>query len=362
MMSQSKLRVLMVGESPNLRGGIASVQKLILESISPEIVYTHIATVSAYPSDPNLPKIIVFCRSLGMLLICLLRQKHDLIHIHISERGSVYRKLIVASLGLVFRTPTILHTHGSEFHLFYPKQPQIIKWLINRVFSRCNGFIVLSESWKKFYIDNIRLSPSQVIVMPNPVKIPLQIPNRHNSNKVKFVFLGRIGQRKGAFDLIRAFATLPTHLLNCSELVLAGDGDGDEARSLVEELNLGNCVVFDWLSSHQRDELLAESHVFVLPSYNEGLPMALLEAMSWALPVITTPVGGIPELIQDGHNGFLVNPGDMNCLSQVMQKLIQDESLRLVLGHNAINSVKPYGIEKYCSFLTETYKSISSFK
>lgn len=358
-MTKSKIKVLMIGESPLLRGGIASVQKLIFENTSSDIIFTHIATVSAYPKDPNLPKIFNFCWAIGRLLLHLIKRDGDLIHIHISERGSAYRKLIIGFIALLFRTPFILHAHGSEFHLFYSQQAAIIKWIMTWVFRRCDTFIALSESWKKFYLDNFGLLSQQVIVMKNPVKLPLQIPARQSYNKVKFVFLGRIGERKGAFDLIRAFASLPKNLIDASELVLAGDGEGNVARSLVKELSLEYCVtILDWLDSHQRDELLAKANVFVLPSYNEGLPMSLLEAMSWALPVITTPVGGIPELITHEYNGLLVQPGNVSQLSASIKKLIQDESLRISLGDEAIKSIVPFSVEKYCRHLVEIYQAI----
>jgi glycosyltransferase involved in cell wall biosynthesis len=357
-MSQSQLQVFMVGESPTLRGGIASVQKIILENISSDINFTHIATVSAYPSDPKLPKIVVFCRAIVKLFIHLIKRDIDLIHVHISERGSIYRKLVVAFLALLFRTPIVLHAHGSEFHLFYGKQPQIIKRLIDWVFSKCNRFLVLSESWKKFYVNQVGLSPNQVIVIPNPVKLPLQVPQRYGSDKVKFISLGRIGERKGSFDLLRAFASLPHSLLERAELILAGDGESDVAASLVRELNIKDHVtIFDWLDPHQRDKLLSEVNVFVLPSYNEGLPMALLEAMSWGLPAITTPVGGIPEVISHESNGLLVPPGDINLLSAAIQKLIENEDLRSCLGHEAVRTVAPLSAENYCHHLTRIYHS-----
>lgn len=356
-MSQYQLKILMVGESPTLRGGIASVQKIILENTFDNVVFTHLATVEAYPSDPTLPKVFVFCRAIVTLLMHLIKRDIDLIHAHISERGSVYRKLIVASLALLFHTPIILHTHGSEFHLFYEKQPEIIKWTMNNIFSRCNKFFVLSESWKKFYVQRVGLSPEQVIVMPNPVKIPLQAPKRQGADKVKFISLGRIGERKGSFDLLRAFASLPKNFLERSELILAGDGERDTAFSLVKEFNLENYVtIYDWLDSQQRDKFLLEVDVFVLPSYNEGLPMALLEAMSFALPVITTPVGGIPEVVTHKYNGLLVQPGDVYFLSEAIKILIEDESLRLCLGHEAAKTVIPFSAERYCHCLNKIYQ------
>jgi glycosyltransferase involved in cell wall biosynthesis len=356
MKNMLKIRVLMVGESPHLRGGIASVQKLILKNVPANISITHLATVDSYPSDPNLPKILVFIRALAKLLLYLVRKDIDIVHIHLSERGSAIRKMIVAALVILFHTPLIIHAHGSEFHLFYPKLPWIMRWVMRSVFSKCDRFVVLSNSWKSFYLEKLDFSPEQVVVLENPVVIPPQIPNCSTDSMVNLLFLGRVGERKGAYDLLKAFSALPSNLLESSKLLLAGDGEIDLAIRLSHELNISDRVtVLGWLDSNERNNLLSKVDVFILPSYNEGLPMALLEAMAYALPVITTPVGGIPELITHKANGLLVTPGNIKELTQSLKLLIEDEELRATLGSAALISIKPFNINQYCDSLIRLY-------
>jgi glycosyltransferase involved in cell wall biosynthesis len=128
----------------------------------------------------------------------------------------------------------------------------------------------------------------------------------------------------------------------------------------VQELNLGQCVtILDWLNPEQRDIYLAKTDVFVLPTNNEGLPLALLEAMGWGLPGITTPVGGIPELVTSGKDGILVEPGNVEQLSQAIKSLIDDKDLRLTLGKNARAKVEPLNIHNYCASLIALYRSAS---
>lgn len=352
----NQLKILMLGESLCKQGGIVSVEKLILSQAPSEVQIQHISTLE---EGSRVHKIVVFGRALWELLWRLLRSEADLLHIHLSERGSTFRKATLTLIALVFRKPVVMHAHGSEFPAFFSKLPQWIKQGLIWIFCRCTLFIVLSESWKNFYIDSLGLEAGQVLVLPNPVKLPPQVPHRKGSSKVNFVFFGRIGQRKGVFDLIRAFATLPPEQKTNSGLTLAGDGDVEQARSLVESLDLINHVtVLDWLGPDQRDALLAKADVFVLPSYNEGLPMALLEAMAWGLPVITTPVGGIPELVTQAQNGLLVNPGDIQQLSEAIQSLIENETLRLSLGNAARVSVLSFDIKKYCCSLVSSYRSV----
>jgi glycosyltransferase involved in cell wall biosynthesis len=346
----------MLGANLEQNGGIATVEKLVLKHAPPDIQIQHI---TSHDEGSITHRLIVFGRALAAFVWILLRRKTDLVHIHLSDGGSALRKAILTLIGSVFRKPVLMHAHGAEFHSTYFGLPKWAQQGLSGIFRRCDAFIVLSKTWQDFYVLNLGLNTEQVFVLPNPTELPAQVPHRTNATKVSLVFFGRIGERKGAFDLIKAFANLPAKLKDRSELILAGDGELEQGRKLVETLNLTQHVTFlGWIDAQARDVLLAKADVFVLPSYNEGLPMALLEAMGWSLPVITTPVGGIPELVTDSKNGLLVNPGDIQHLSEAMQSLIESEDLRLLLGSTARVSVMPLDIKNYICSLLGIYRSV----
>jgi glycosyltransferase involved in cell wall biosynthesis len=351
-----KMRIIMLGASLTQNGGIATVEKLILKHASPDI---HIEHITSHDEGSITHRLLIFGRAVGALLWKLLRGETDLLHIHLSDGGSALRKAILTLIAFMFRKPVLMHAHGAEFHLTYFGLPKWAQQGLSGIFRRCNGFIVLSKTWQEFYVLNLGLNTKQVFILPNPTELPEQVPHRTNASKINLVFFGRIGQRKGAFDLIKAFAKLPADQKDRSYLILAGDGELEQGRDLVENLNLTEHVTFlGWIDAKQRDMLLAKADVFVLPSYNEGLPMALLEAMGWGLPSITTPVGGIPELVSSSKNGLLVTPGDIQQLSEAMQSLISNESLRLSLGSAARETVAPFDIKTYCCRLSNIYQSI----
>lgn len=356
MNEKKLLKVIMLGAGLNVMGGISSVEKLILEHGVKEVELKHIPTLE---DGSKLKKIIVFAKALIKFLITLITKKVDLIHIHFSSQGSTVRAAILIIISVVFKKPVILHAHGSGFNIFYGNLPSWIQQIINRLFSLSSSFIALSNSWKKFYINNLYLEEQKIIVLPNPVKFSKQIVNRENSNIVNFLFLGRIGKRKGAFELIQAFSHIPSHDRNRTNLTIAGDGDVERARNLVTDLKLTPQVtILDWVNSSQRDALLAKSDVFVLPSYNEGLPMAMIEAMSFGVSIISTPVGGIPELISHGENGLLITPGNIKELSSAMQSLIENEEIRNSLAVKGKQSVASLDIEKYCLSLKSIYEKV----
>jgi glycosyltransferase involved in cell wall biosynthesis len=264
---------------------------------------------------------------------------------------------------LLLRKPVILHSHSADFHVFYATLPRIIQAGLSWIFRQATRFIVLSHSWKNFYVENLGLEPEQIIVLPNPVKFPVKVSQSNQSGRVNFLFLGKIGERKGAFDLISAFSAMPLTQRKKATMIIAGDGEGSKAREMTERLDLNQSItILDWVDEQQRDDLLSKANIFVLPSYNEGLPMALLEAMSWGLPVITTPVGGIPELISTAKNGLLVTPGKIEQLSAAMQSLIENETLRMSLGNAAKESVRPFEIDKYCDRLACIFKECCDLK
>ncbi len=364
------LRILMLGAGLDVQGGITSVEKLMLENAPTGLQIRHVPTFAK--GSPAL-NIRTYLQAIGTLVQVLLRRKVDIVHIHFSERGSTLRKFNLALITLIFRQPLVLHCHGATYQEFYAQLPQIGKFLVTTVFSKCSKFIALSSSWRDFCVDKFNLKPEQAVVMLNPVILPPNIPDRTDHTSVNLVFLGRIGNRggaldavssfpqqdKGAFDLIRAFAALPIVDRQLAKLAIAGNGDIDAAQQLIATLGIADRVtIHSWLNPTQRDQLLAASDVFVLPSYHEGLPMSMLEAMAWELPVIVTPVGGIPEVVTTGENGLLVTPGNQAELQNALQQLIQDPILRSNLGQAGRETVQSLAIDSYMVKMSGLYTAI----
>ena len=351
----------MLGASLQQRGGIAAVERLIIKHLSPKIELHHITT---HDEGSIAHRIMVFFIAVVKLLFVLLSMDINLVHIHISERGSVVRKMTLIVICFVFRKPVLLHTHGAEFHLFYEKLNLYARKLICLIFAKCRGIIVLSKNWREFFIDKLSLKKNKIFLLYNPVEIPLR---RHEAKRTKkqiqFVFMGRIGYRKGAFDVLKAFWRLPIELRQRSNIVLAGDGDIRNGQEMIRRLKLGNRIFFSgWIDGAKKEELLAQSDVFLLPSYNEGLPMSILEAMSWGLPVIASSVAGIPDIVREHVNGVLITPGNISQLTEAMKLLIKDETLRLRMGIAARQTAESFAIKPYCYALTRIYQSMMALE
>ncbi len=347
------LRIVTLGPGLHQQGGMATVQNLIVNYPAEGLRIQHI---SIHEEGSLAHRLGVFGVGLRRFLGCLLTRQVDVVHLHVSERGSVLRVGWLVWLAVLFRQPVIMHTHGCEFHLFFEQLPRLVRGLVALTFRRCAAVIALSDSWRQYYIQHCRLDPNRVVVLLNPVKVPPILPQRPQSDRIKFVFLGRIGQRKGAFDVIQAVAQLPRSQQQQLEVGLAGDGELVPAQALIEQLQLEHCVkLLGWIDADMRDRLLSEADVFLLPSHNEGLPVAMLEAMAWGLPVIVSPVGGIPELVTHQQHGFLVEPGDVGAIAQAMQTLLLQEPQRSRLGQTARQRVQCLDVTQYHQALRQLY-------
>jgi len=350
----------MVGPTLEQQGGMATIEQLIMRQPYEDVDIQHLAS---HDEGTVVHRLLVFSSALFRFILLLVAQRVDIVHFHVSERGSVARKSLLVCLARLFRKPVVMHTHGCEFHVFYERLPSFLQHIVVRIFQSCAYVITLSQSWKQYYETQLSLPPEHVIVLHNPVELPEQLPERKGNSTVRFAFLGRVGQRKGAFDLIKAYAQLSPEHKQCSELTLAGDGVVEQAHEMVKELDLEDQVsVLGWINPEERNQLLQSVDVFVLPSYNEGLPVAMLEAMAWGLPVITTPVGGIPEVVTHAKDGILVQPGNLEQLTGSLERLIEDEELRLKMGNNARSRVTPLSLDTYYVALAGLYWSAGGHK
>jgi glycosyltransferase involved in cell wall biosynthesis len=350
-----RVRVLQFGPSLNVRGGITSVERLICDYLPPYVSMRHVATME---DGSAIAKASMFARSVHELRRALESLDPTIVHIHFASRGSTLRKMILAEMVSRAGRPLILHAHGSEFDEFHRKLPAAVRRNVNRSLQRANVFITLSTQWRDFYVQECELSPSQVVVLANPVRVPNEVPARDGRKEVQFIGLGRLGERKGTYDLVKAFVGLPEALRNRARLVLAGDGDVEGVRKLAAPAG-DRIVVLSWIDSAERDRLLAQSDVFALPSRAEGVPMALLEAMANGLPSITTPVGGIPDVFRDGVDGTMVTPGDVDQIRAAMVHFITDDAARLVAGRLAREQARQYDVHVYARRLADIYQRIA---
>jgi glycosyltransferase involved in cell wall biosynthesis len=317
------------------KGGIATVLNVLntgfFQHWNMRLIKTHTGQTIFF----GLNRFFIFLSSFIKLLTYLTFYKVGIVHIHMASRGSYIRKSLMVRVTKFFSAKVILHLHGGEFQEFYNTECNAVKQRhIRQTFDLVDAVIVLSTQWHT-WIRTIMQHPEKAHVVYNAVET-LEL-DRSSIEQGLILFLGRLGERKGVKDLIDAFAivlkTIPS-----ARLALGGDGELLSFKQQVDRLGISDCVDFlGWVAGEQKNAWLSKADVYCLPSYNEGFPMAVLEAMSANIPVVASTAGGIPDAISDQVDGLLIEAGDVENLAKKLIEIIANRELNQRLSTSAKN-------------------------
>ncbi|MCG7965162.1 MAG: glycosyltransferase family 4 protein [Candidatus Thiodiazotropha taylori] len=312
-------KIIVVGTSG--KGGIKSV----IESYEKSGFYSknNMIFIASCSDTSLLKRIYLSLKAFIIILFYTLAGKVTLIHMHMSMRGSFFRKLIIFHISKLRKTPVILHLHGSEFKVFYNNSSTVLRKMIKYLFDSVSCVVVLSEMWKSYLSE---ITDAKIEVINNFVPDIYCIPDK-DKYRYNILFLGEFGKRKGIYDLLDVFPDIasacPNVLLNC-----AGNGEIENVNKIIYEKKLSkNVKNHGWISGNKKKSIMNESSIFVLPSYNEGLPMSIIEAMSCSMAIVSTNVGGISELVNH-NNGYLIEAGDKEKLKSSIIKLLTMEHVQ----------------------------------
>jgi glycosyltransferase involved in cell wall biosynthesis len=331
--------VLMVGTDLEGMGGVRAVVQGYLDGGLFQrypCVY-----VASHRAGSTWVKITTALKAWLRVAVLLRRLDAPLVHVQTASRGSFWRKFVVCLLARAAGRPYIVHLHGGGFARFYQDESGSLgRRLIRGTLAHAALVIALSEEWRQ---QLLRICPTaRIEVLHNAVVIPdIHGPRPREPEpggpmgQPTLLFLGHLLRDKGVYDLVRAFALIAPKFPR-ARLVLGGVGDLETVRQLAAQLEIPRRVSCPgWLDAERKTAAFAGSLAFLLPSYAEGMPMALLEAMSWGLPVIATPVGGIPRVVEHEVTGLLIAPGDIEGCATQMERLLADPLLRERLGSAA---------------------------
>ena len=315
-------------------------------------------TLNYYPIYKNGGKLVKgwwFLTSYARLAFRMLTdRKVEIIHQHTAADGSFWRNAQLVRLCKFFGKKVILHIHASRFKDFHDEASPDDRKRIIQTLKSTDRLIVLSESWKQWFM-GIGIEEDKLTVLHNITPEPTIIPEvRHEDGKVRFLFLGEIGPRKGVFDILRGLAAHRSEAEGRLVLHVGGNRNEKELLDTISSNRLEEMVVFEgWVSGRKKLELLNLADVYILPSFNEGLPISILEAMSYGCPIISTPVGGIPEVVDS--NGILVTPGDSEQIWKAMKRYIDDPAIIESESKASKRNVETYLPQHVMNHLKEIY-------
>jgi glycosyltransferase involved in cell wall biosynthesis len=342
-------------------GGIGRMALYLARAWGERSPHTPLRIVDTYGPNRKLLMPLWFARAFLQVGAAGLLGRIAVLHVNVSERGSFLRKGALVGLGRTLRVPVVLHCHGADLVEDVRGAGRLKRRLIAAVFKSSACVLVLGECWRRFVVGELGLPAGKVRVLWNAVPDPGRPAPRADESVANILFLGRLGERKGVPELLAALAdpllqALPWHA------TLAGDGQVDRFRAIADRLGLGERVTFTgWISEHEARRRLAAADLLVLPSRNEGLPIAILEAMSYGVPVVATPVGAVADAVREGRTGLLVPPGDPVALARALATLVASPDLRRTLGAQArATFLADFSLDAHVDQLRGAYDSVAA--
>jgi glycosyltransferase involved in cell wall biosynthesis len=260
--------------------------------------------------------------------------KPKIAHFPITSYWNLEKSLLMLFTSKVLiRNITIGHLHGGSFDEFWDQLHPIRKFYSKFLFKSLDHMILLGDYWKNYFENNINVKKLSIVYNPisNNFEDSFLNFNREYSGK-SFLFIGSLGERKGIYDLIKVFINEN----NSAILNLIGPYE-----TILDETKIRRYVTNDSIqicgAKYDEDKIHAykDNDIFIMPSYNENLPLVILEAACAGMPIITTPVGALPEFFTHLENIYFVQPGNKAELTAAIKYLLNNQNERQRLGENA---------------------------
>jgi len=333
--------IAMIGAAPETRGSIAAVVDAYrTHGLFKRWPLHYIAT----SRDGTLAEKVTLLGHAGRDFAALLAQHRRLVvHVHATAGAGFWREAAFMGAALAAGCPLVVQLHGNGFDTS-------IRWFLERAAVVCVP-CEASRTW-------VRSVARKADVMLAPPPVALSVPEQAAKPNL-VLFLGRLDAKKGIYDLLDAVAGLRGAVPDV-RLVCAGDGDRVGVARYAERLGIADAVKFTgYVGASGKRALLEHAAVFALPSYDEALPVSLIEAMSAGIPVVASPTGGIAEVVSDGASGLLVPPGDKGGLERALRRLLIDRELAARLGKSARESARArFSPERALSIIENLYESL----
>lgn len=347
----------MIGVDKSTQGGMWTVVENYLNNKNFVKVNNLIYIPTSVTNCSVLKRLLFTCKAYARIMKVYRKANFSIVHVHMSERASIKRKGIVMKYAKKRGAKIVLHMHGAEFEVLYKEMNETKQASVKKILNLADKVIILGEYWRDF-IGGLLNDPSKICVVYNAVTVPKNYKYNQKSNNI--LFLGAVSKRKGIDVLLEALKDKAETLSkSCSVNIYGPDVEGNIINRIKEQ-GLSEWVKYcGWLDKENKLEVLSNTSINVLPSFNEGLPMTILEAMSYGIPSITTSVAAIPEAV-NADNGIIINSGDKNALAAALEELVFKNEKRIQLSKQAYaDAINKFSIGKHINQIQEIYEELT---
>ncbi len=358
-------RVLMLGPGAGVSGGIAALVQNVVPVLRRETELLYVPTVENRPLHASgrwsVGNVLGAAAQYARFARALLRFRPDVVHVHTSRGIAWFKDTAYLAAGKAFGCRVVLHMHDGQFDEFFAGTPRLLQRYTRAVLERADAVVSVSDDFRA-HLDHV-LPRDRMTTFHNCIDTAAIQAAPGRAGEAGILFIGSFGPRKGVHELVGALAELHARgtafhawLAGYEEIA----GELARTRERVAALGLSpQCEVLGPIDAGRRTVLLREASVFTLPSRAEGLPMAVLEAMAAGLPVVATRVAGIPEVVRDGVNGFLVPPSTVAPLAERLATLAEDPSLRAAMGRRSREiAERELDVSIYVSRMVRLYEGL----
>ncbi|HAR94982.1 MAG TPA: hypothetical protein DCR97_03320 [Deltaproteobacteria bacterium] len=370
----SKIRVLISGHLPPPMGGVATYyQSLLSSSLPNQIDLCFVQTSSqkralSATGRATISNLVLALADCVRFTIATFRHRPQICHVATYLGLSFVKHSVCVMVARLIGGRVLLHPHCS-LAAIYSNSPKWWRWLFRQIIRLTDGIVALSSEWSQlcsivpacpvYYLPNaIDLTPYRGIAQERMAEV------EHNGS-LRVLYLGYVGRAKGTFDLIDAAREALSQGMDVS-FDLVGDeltpGEYQQVRDYIANPALNGCVRLHAAAyGSEKIRFFCKAHVFVYPSYHEGMPIAVIEAMACGLPIVATRVGGLPDLVMHGANGLLVDPARPDQLVSALRKLSNNNHCLHSMQEKSYQfAFERYDIEQHVAQLMNVYKEALS--
>ena len=373
-------RLLMFGPTPPPYHGVSVATQLILEQLTCKgYQVTHVETRRPLELGGRLRRTAVIqdMKALTRFLQRALDRRPEVVYLPISQTTlGLMRDSCTVFLATSLGADVVVHLHGAYLRHLYDSSPRFVRWIVSAALRKVSGAIVLGESLRSIFAGLV--PEDRIYVVPNGIpqdavpedKFELLHKKRSQNigSRLRVVYLSNLIESEGYLDVLRAAGECKKRGIPIC--VSFAGAWVDDSRPLAERIvakeGLADEVEFlGVVAGEAKWQLLSDSDVFVLPSYYpyEGQPIFIVEAMASGLPVITTRVGCIEDMVRDGINGYLIEPRNPSMLATKLEILYRQPDLRLDMGLQSRKIFeKEFTADKMMAQLEAVFKDVLSRK